>query len=237
MPITLLRDAIYRVCGRDATLKWLKFTNDCYDSFLDFEQENESDDDDNDRDSVAEDNLELLRGDFCGEDTWYESLGGMIGSLPYLKHFAFEKIDPEREELRRFWGEVQGSRSIRTIECIKMDMTNAEEFLIWFDRDSNVKNLNFEKCRIGANIGYYLSDGGGGNETTNKNLRFDQCDFRALDGRESIIDFCQGLGGIKGLSLVLFKHCQFKSDKMRKMLGLMIGEDLPPDEVVVTFII
>lgn len=227
MPVyDLLRDAIYRVCARDHSVTLLKFTKTCYDSFMDFEHDRDDDDSDDDDDvnSIARDNLELLRGHVLGEDSWYETLAQMIARLPSLKHLAFEELDPEKEELMRFWVEIRGSRSIRTIECIKMDMTHAEEFLIWF-AEGNVKTVVFRQCIIGVLIGDCLSDGI--QEARSCHITFDECDFSVLDGHESLTEFAEGLGRIDGLKSVVFRQCQFSNEKTGKLIELIFVEEVP----------
>ena len=135
MSIPTLAECIYRICKRDLFLRRINFTNECFESFWDYEHDRERQYDSvssGDTTDLETTNKQKLRRGDAGEMEWYEDLGQMIGQLDGLYSLHFDSLDIDREELRRFWCEVSRNRCLRFIECTNINITNGEDFLVWF---------------------------------------------------------------------------------------------------------
>ena len=207
--IPTLLTSVYNICKQDNTLHRLKFTQDCYSKFLEFEHDRIKDDDSvstNDSSEMETTNKRALRTELRGKRKWYQVLGKIIGTLNGLYSLYFDSLDPDEEELSIFWSEVARSGSLRYVECTKMNITDGNNFLVWFGT-KNVEHIRFYLCEIGNEIGWFLGDKNCNN--LNKEITFEKCHFLFTQGNNSVMDFARGLCYINKLKCITFCDCTF----------------------------
>jgi hypothetical protein len=225
MSIPTLAECIYRICKRDLFLRRINFTNECFESFWDYEHDRERQYDSvssGDTTDLETTNKQKLRRGDAGEMEWYEDLGQMIGQLDGLYSLHFDSLDIDREELRRFWCEVSRNRCLRFIECTNINITNGEEFLVWF-WNTKISRLRFCRCEIRDDIGFVLADFEVNDN--DKGIEFNMCHFPHISTNTDVIEFARGLHQIIGLNSLQFRDCTFENEETKNRFGCMMRRE------------
>lgn len=221
-----LSQSIALVCARDPTVLELKFTSTCFENLKDFVPNEDFDEEDSydGLDIVSRRNNDILASEFAGGREWYCELAVMISQLERLRVISFESLDPNETDLEKFWGEYAASTSLRLVVCIDMDLTSCEEVFTMFSAP-HVKAVEFERCIICISIGFMLGENvNENNRELERELTFNECNFRAVSDSRCRREFVDGLGWIPGLRSVKFKRCIFVDDESkRRFFGILIG--------------
>ena len=258
MPFVLLSDAVQRICGADKTLTKLMVTKNCVYELDGYKYPKYTENDDDDQQKRHEKtNMRILSFEKRGEMEWYECLGSLIGSHGVdggVRHILFQSLDPDMPELANFWfgilgwHEIDPNTSLRTVQCVDMDLRSPGNFLLWFQFE-RVNKITFRSCRIGSNIGHELANvyldieeeivqyNHEEMSDIDREIIFDQSEFDTIKDEESITEFGSGLAKIRGLKTITFRNCLFKNNKTRRLIESKMEEDLREVEVRLHFVL
>lgn len=162
----------------------------------------------------------------------------MIADLENLRIIIFDSIDTELPVLKRFWTNYSCSQSLYSVECVNMDLTDAQDFITLILNAPEVKTVRFRNCIVSKSIGYFLSleedngyfDKKDLGDNRDKEIRFNQCTFNDIIQRSDVKAFGRGLAQIRGLSGVLLLNSTFVDRKVHHMMHFSLENELP-DEV------
>jgi len=194
-----LGSCINRIIHQDDTLTNIIITPTCLAACEEYEP-NESDDDD--------EYLYALNMEASGSREWFGILGVKFARLTNLTQLTFDGLNPDDEDLERFWGEISGSTSLTSLYYTNMNLESCEEMLAAASAP-NLASITFQGCTIPNDIGCVLSQQI--QEEVNiynclTTLRFIECSFSDTNTMMEIVAFATELAhdNINHLILVHF---------------------------------
>ena len=203
-----LGSCITRIIHRDDTLTNIIVRPTCLIACSDYEP-NESDyDDDND-------SLDALNLEVCGSREWFGILGVKFARLTNLTQLTFDGLNPDDEDLERFWGEISGSTSLTSLYYTNMNLESCEEMLAAASAP-NLASITFQGCTIPNDIGCVLSQQI--QEEVNiynclTTLRFIECSFSDTNTMMEIVAFATELAHITSITSFWFTSCLLDTEQ------------------------
>ncbi len=89
-----------------------------------------------------------LNCEVSGTREWFEVLGFMIAKLTNLTQLTFDGIDPDVENLKRFWAEISASPSLTFLNFANMNLESCEEILGGTVNAPSLRSIMFHNCTI-----------------------------------------------------------------------------------------
>ena len=200
-----LGSCIARVIHRDDTLTNIIITPTCLIACKDYEP-NESDDDD-------DDSIDYLNMESSGSRVWFTNLGFMIAQLTNLTQLTFDGLDPEDEELERFWGEILASTSLTSLYFANMNLERGCEEMLSTACAPNLTSITFQRCTIPNEIGCFLQQPltllrqGQEELCILTTLCFIECRFSKTNTIREIIEFATELAHLTSITSFWFTSC------------------------------
>ena len=203
-----LGSCIARINHRDETLTNVIVRPSCLIACSDYEPNELEDDDDND-------SLDALNLEVCGSREWFGILGVKFARLTNLTQLTFDGLDPDDEDLERFWGEISGSTSLTSLYYTNMNLESCEEMLAAASA-RNLKSITFQGCTIPNDIGCVL--GQQIQEEVNMyncltTLCFIECCFSNTNTMREIVVFATELAHITSITSFWFTSCSLNTEQ------------------------
>ena len=208
------------VIHQDDTLTNIIITPACLDACSDWEP------------SQSDEENESLDGLTCCSSNreWLCNLGVRIGKLTNLTHLTFDGLDPDNEDLERFWGEIAVSTSLTDLYFISMNLISCEEMLATASAP-NITNITFQRCSTISNeIGYDLHDllHQDNHLTT---LCFIECSFNNTNTMKEIVNFATELAHLTSIRSFSFTSCSFDNVQSMCLVRCLNEESVNPVDV------
>ena len=161
------------------------------------------------------DSLDGLHLQVCGSTEWFGILGVKFAGLTNLTQLTFDGLNPDDEDLERFWGEISGSRSLTSLYYTNMNLESCEEMLAAVHAP-NLASITFQGCTIPNDIGYVL-----GQQIQEEvymyncltTLRFIDCSFSDTNTMREIVVFATELAHITSITSFWFTSCSLNTEQ------------------------
>ena len=220
-----LGSCIDRIIHQDDTLTNIIIRPTCLIACSNYEP-NQSDEDN--------DSLDGLNLERSGSREWFCNLGIMFGRLTNLTQLTFDGLDPDDEDLERFWGEISGSTSLTYLYFINMNLVSCEEMLTTASAP-NITSITFQHCTISNEIGNLLhqedQDELNNHLTT---LCFIECSFNNTNTMREIVDFATELAQLTTIRSFLFTSCFFDVEQSMCLVRCLKEESVNTVDVHIT---
>jgi len=150
-----------------------------------------------------------------GSREWFTDFGVMIAKLTNLTQLTFDGLNPDDEDLERFWGEISGSTSLTSLYYTNMNLESCEEMLAAASAP-NLASITFQGCTIPNDIGCVLSQQI--QEEVNiynclTTLRFIECSFSDTNTMMEIVAFATELAHITSITSFWFTSCVLDTEQ------------------------
>ena len=196
-----LRSCINRVIHQDDTLTNIIIRPTCLIACSDWEP-SQSDDDNESLDG-------LTTTERSGNRTWFCNLGVRFGRLTNLRQLTFDGLNPNDEDLERFWGEIAVSTSLTDLYFINMNLESCEEMLATASA-RNITSITFQHCStIPNDIGDLLNQQGQELSNHLTTLCFIECSFNNTNTMREIVNFAMTLAQSTSITSFWFTSCFF----------------------------
>jgi selenocysteine lyase/cysteine desulfurase len=134
----------------------------------------------------------------------------MFGRLTNLTRLTFDGLDPDDEDLERFWGE-SSSTFLTDLYFINMNLVSCEEMLTTASAP-NITSITFQHCTISNEIGNLLHQED--QDELNTTLCFIESSFNNTNTMREIIDFATKLADIGAMVSYIFTYRDSRTIRM-----------------------